>query len=134
MVFELNPDDPRHQDIMAALSRTAPCKHHLVGFCKQKKRCRFSHSSTNCKYWTGVKGSCQVKSCTHRHPEPCLYFAFNKCKFKRKCSRLHEIPQPHNSDLTRLNEEMKTLQQQNIELKAELNTMKTIKEELKELN
>ena len=126
MVFELNPDDPRHQAIAEHLSRVAiaPCKHHQVGFCKQKNRCRFSHSSTNCKYWTGVKGSCQVKNCWDRHAEPCLYFAFNKCKFKRKCSRLHELQQLHNSELTRLNEEMKTLQQQNIDLKAGLNTMK----------
>ena len=136
MPFELNHDDPQHQDIMDALSR-APCIHHSVGFCKQKKRCRFSHNSPNCKNWTGSEGSCQTKNCPDRHTEPCLFFAFNKCKFKNKCSRLHKIPQPHNPDLTGLNKDMEILKQQNVELKTELNTMKTmiveIKEELSDL-
>ena len=132
MVFELNRDDSQHQEIMEALS-SAPCKHHSVGFCKQKKRCRFPHNSPNCKFWTGIEGSCQIKNCPDRHPEACLFFAFNKCKFKKKCSRLHRIPQPNNSDLTGLNKDMETLKQQNVELKAELDNMKTMIVEIKEM-
>ena len=78
-----------------------------------------------------------MKEVVEPETDPCLFFAFNKCKFKNKCSRLHKIPQPHNPDLTGLNKDMEILKQQNVELKAELNTMKTmiveIKEELSDL-
>ena len=112
-----------HQDIMDALSR-APCKHHQVGLCKQKHRCRFSHRMTICKEWNGSRESCQNKECANRHPAPCLFFAFNICKFKSKCSLLHKIQPSNNPDLSSLKEDIQSLTQ-NFNLRTErLNNIK----------
>ena len=107
-----------HQDIMNALSK-APCKHHLVGLCKQKQRCRFSHIMPICKEWDGSSGSCQDKECADRHPALCFFFAFNRCRFKGKCSLLHMVQPSNNKVLAGLKEDIAALKLDNFKLRAE---------------
>ena len=116
--MELKPDNPMHQDIMNALSK-APCKYHQVGLCKQKQRCRFSHMMPICKEWGGSSGSCQDKEFADRHPALCFFFAFNRCRFKGKCSLLHMVQPSNNKVLASLKEDIAALKLDNFKLRAE---------------
>lgn len=102
---------------------TKLCKHHLVGLCRQRKQCRFSHSVGNCPDWNGSAGSCNNASCKLRHPATCFWWTFNRCKFKNTCSWLHLSPNPK-PDLTALEMDINLLKEENKMLKAELVSLK----------
>ena len=53
--------------------------------------------------------------------------------FQQMCSRLHKIPQPNNPDLLCLNKDMEILKQENFKLRAELDTMKDMEEQISKM-
>ena len=113
MPFESNRDDPFHQT-----------EEDMQIFSQQTKLRNMGQE----------RRKLSKQKLPDQYPEPCFFFAFKRCKFKNKCSRLHKIPQPNNSDLNCLKKDMEVLKQENIKLKAELDTMKVLKEKISKMN
>ena len=88
----------------------ADCKHHLIGFCKARTKCKFSHDAVICKKI--LSGGCNVLGCPHRHPRICRHFLLGRCFFNEKCMMIHPVlPVP--SGLVELEEKVSEIETAN---------------------
>ena len=64
------------------------CRYFDKGFCKYRKKCRYSHPEQTCEQYSEY-GQCGGQRGPHRHPEICKYWQSNSCKRNKKCDFLH---------------------------------------------
>ena len=65
------------------------CRYFDQGFCKYRKKCRYSHPLKTCEEYS-VKGQCDVENCPHRHPQMCRSWeSTNYCERNINCDFLH---------------------------------------------
>ena len=85
------------------------CKYEKFGFCKERDSCPRFHPRVLCD-----KDSCDVTSCTKRHPMPCRNFTKGECRFGNVCKFDH-----------RKQKSMKDLEDKNDNLEKELKHLKS---------
>ena len=68
------------------------CSYHKYGHCRLGVECDKYHSKKVCK-----DISCDVKSCSDRHPRPCTFFSLGVCKYSIDCSFSHKKVEDINS-------------------------------------
>ena len=106
------------------------CKHFLVGACRRKTMCEYSHEKAICQNHcpTPIGGSkCQDTACELRHPRLCLHFLQAECHFGKRCMLFHPVgilpalPYPL---VTKLQQDMEKMRIQISNLKQEVNNLK----------
>ena len=60
------------------------CKYEKFGFCKERDSCPRFHPKVLCD-----KDTCDVTSCSKRHPMPCRNFTKGECRFGNVCKFDH---------------------------------------------
>ena len=68
--------------------KSTKCRYFDKGFCKYRKKCRYSHPEQTCGQHAKF-GQCGDERCPHRHPEICKNWQSNSCKRNLKCDFLH---------------------------------------------
>ena len=89
--YPLLSQAPTHVEVELGCDKKI-CKHFLVGACRRKTMCNYSHDVTICpKYHPGSNSGsmCQDTGCTLRHPRLCTHFMRSKCHFNKKCLLYH---------------------------------------------
>ena len=88
---------------MNSISDVSKCYHNDVGFCKNGKYCKNTHSEVICE----VK-ICRKTNCEKRHPKSCRYFSDRGyCKFGNYCKYKHS-PKINDSKISE--QKLKTLE------------------------
>ena len=66
------------------------CRYFDKGFCKYRKKCRYSHPEQTCEQFL-MYGQCRDQNCPERHPQLCKFWQNNQnsCKRNLKCDFLH---------------------------------------------
>ena len=74
------------------------CKFNKFGYCRYNKMCRNRHENKICE-----NSSCEIFSCSERHPRECRYFReYNRCKFN-PCKFKHVSHLSHETEFGNLN-------------------------------
>ena len=83
--------DQSEKDVeMVKEYKLTKCRYFDKGFCKYRRKCRYSHPEKTCEQYIKY-GQCSEQSCPHRHPKQCKFWQSNqnRCKRNLKCDFLH---------------------------------------------
>ena len=76
---------------------TQVCKFNKFGYCRYKDVCRNLHVNESCE-----NVSCDISSCSQRHPRECRYYReYKRCKFT-PCKYTHILHISNESEIGKL--------------------------------
>ena len=81
------------------------CRYFKFGHCKFSDNCKFMHVKEKCENL-----SCEIWSCSLRHPKKCKYFReFKRCKFGEWCSFDHTESNGNQDSINAILEKLENL-------------------------